>query len=119
MAEHLELGKLGENLGAKHLEQKGYFIHYRNWRHHHLEIDIIAEKRGVLHFIEVKTRTTSLYGYPEEQVSRNKLRYLMNAAEAFLLINGGRKFIQFDILSVTIEKGKKVEFYLIEDVYLW
>ena len=59
MAEHLEVGKEGEELAANWLQQNGYEILHRNWRHSHYEIDIIASKENILHIIEVKLRRFS------------------------------------------------------------
>ena len=118
MAQHNLTGNLGEEMAATYLLDKGYTILHRNWRYKNWEIDIIATKDPKLHFIEVKTRRTTTFGYPEEDVSRKKVKYLMGAAEEFLLLNAGWKLIQFDILSITMEKNKTPEFFLIEDVSL-
>ena len=118
MAHHNLTGNLGEEMAVKHLLDKGYTILHRNWRHKNWEIDIIASKNSTIHFIEVKTRRTTTFGYPEEDVSKKKVKYLMGAAEEFLLLNPGWKLIQFDILSITMEKNKTPEFFLIEDVSL-
>lgn len=118
MAHHNITGKLGEQMAVKYLLAKGYTIIYRNWRHGNWEVDIIATQKNMLHFIEVKTRRTSTFGHPEEGVSKNKIKYLMSAAEEFLLQYPKWKLIQFDILSITIEKNKEPQFFLIEDVAL-
>ncbi len=118
MAHHNLTGNLGEEMAAEYLLDKGYEILHKNWRHLHWETDIIATKNSRIHFIEVKTRRTATFGYPEEDVSRKKIRNLMGAAEEFLLLYPEWKSIQFDILSITIEKNKTPEFYLIEDVSL-
>ena len=118
MAHHNLTGNLGEEMAVKYLLSKDYTILHRNWRHKYWEIDIIATKHSKIHFIEVKTRRTTIFGYPEEDVSRRKVKYLMGAAEEFLLLNPGWRLIQFDILSITMEKNKIPEFFLIEDVGL-
>ena len=118
MAHHNTTGKAGEEMATKYLADKGYTILHRNWRHLHWETDIIATKKETLHFIEVKTRRTIKFGFPEEDVSRKKIKNLMGAAEEFLLQYPNWKRIQFDILSISIEKNKQPEFFLIEDVGL-
>ena len=118
MAHHNVTGSLGEDMAVKYLQDKGYTILHRNWRHKNWETDIIATKNSTLHFIEVKTRRTTTFGYPEEDVSRKKVKNLMGAAEEFLLLYPNFKLIQFDILSITMEKNKTPEFFLIEDVSL-
>ena len=60
MASHNELGKDGEEMAARWLENKGYEILHRNWRHSHYEIDIVAAKASFLHFVEVKARNFSV-----------------------------------------------------------
>ena len=118
MAHHNSTGDLGEEMAYKYLLDKGYTILHRNWRHKNWETDIIASKNTSIHFIEVKTRRTTTFGHPEEDVSRKKVKNLMGAAEEFLLLYPHWKLIQFDILSITIEKNKDPEFFLIEDVAL-
>lgn len=117
MAIHNLRGIAGEEAAVRHLQGMGYHIQHRNWRTSFYEIDIIAVKDNILHFIEVKTRHSLKYGYPEEQVSRKKFLNLKKAAEYFLTLNPYWKRIQFDILSITRLHGKKEEYLLIEDVY--
>ena len=64
MAAHNQVGKTGENLAANFLEKQGYEILHKNWRYSYYEIDIVAKKGKKLHFVEVKTLTTSKNGYP-------------------------------------------------------
>ncbi len=118
MAHHNLTGSLGEDMAVEYLTGNGYTIIHRNWRHKNWETDIIATKNSRLHFIEVKTRRTTTFGHPEEDVSKKKIKNLMGAAEEFLLLYPDWKLIQFDILSITIEKNKLPEFFLIEDVSL-
>ena len=118
MAEHNETGILGEDRAIQFLLEKGFEILHRNWRFGHYEIDIIANKNEKLHFIEVKTRTKTSYGYPEQAVTKLKLKHLMKSANHFLYINPAWKNIQFDILSITMLFGKEIEYFYIEDIYL-
>lgn len=118
MASHNQTGVRGEAMAAAHLTQKGFDILQQNWRHSHWEVDIIASKEGILHFIEVKTRRTKKFGHPEEAVSKKKIQNLINASEEYLYQQPQWKRIQFDILSITILKNEPVEYFLIEDVYL-
>ena len=67
-----EIGNFGENKAATYLTNLGFTLLYRNWRQHHLEIDIIASKDKLLHIVEVKTRTSIEYGYPEKFISKQK-----------------------------------------------
>ena len=76
MAQHNDTGNLGESLAVEYLVKERYRILHQNWRHSHWEVDIIAEKNGILHFTEVKTRRTRKFGHPEDNVDRKKIRYL-------------------------------------------
>ncbi|MEO6403998.1 MAG: YraN family protein [Ferruginibacter sp.] len=118
MAKHITTGKKGEELAASYFKERGYEIMHKNWRHKHWEIDIIANRNNCLHIIEVKTRASTLFGHPEENISEKKIRYLMNAAEEFTYQYPEWKKLQFDVLSITQLQGKPVEYFLIEDVYL-
>lgn len=116
MAKHLETGKEGEELAAAWLAAQGFELLYRNWKHSYFELDVVAAKDGILHFVEVKTRTTDTYGHPEEGVTSKKLERLMNAGEEFLHQNPQWKRIQYDILSIRLFKHKAPEYFFIEDV---
>lgn len=118
MARHNKTGQEGEALAVKYFTERGYIILHTNWRHSRYEIDIIACKEGKLHFIEVKTRSSSKYGMPEEAVDRKKMENLVKAGEQFLFQNPEWKKIQFDVLSITLERRTGPLFFLIEDVYL-
>ncbi len=118
MAKHIQTGKEGELLAVDYFSEKGYNVLHRNWRHKHWEVDIIASKNGLLHFIEVKTRTSLKFGYPEEKVGYKKLKYLIDASAEFLYLYPQWKRIQFDVLSLLIKKDGTVEYFLLEDVYL-
>jgi putative endonuclease len=118
MAHHNNTGVLGEKMAAEYLSEKGFTILHQNWRHSHWEVDVIASLNNTLHFIEVKTRRTQKFGYPEDDVTKKKIQNLINASEEFLFINPEWKLIQFDILSITLLKDKPVEYFFIEDVYI-
>ncbi|MEI7471686.1 MAG: YraN family protein [Chitinophagaceae bacterium] len=118
MSKHLHTGREGEALAAGHLQENGYTILHQNWRHSHWEIDLIVTKDKCLHFIEVKTRRTKKFGYPEEAVTKKKFKHLQEAATEFLYQYPQWERIQFDILSISIGKDSKIEYFLIEDVFL-
>jgi putative endonuclease len=118
MALHISRGKEGEALALEYLLKKDFDIITCNWRHRHYEIDIIASRDNILHFIEVKTRHNHTFGYPEESVSRKKFENLKKGAEYFMHRYPLWKRLQFDILAISRCKNKKEEFFFIEDVYL-
>jgi putative endonuclease len=127
MAMHLELGQRGEELAVEWLIKNEYRILHRNWRFGQDEIDMIAAKprpndrfnRGdFLHFIEVKTRSYSKFGKPEDAVSRSKFKRLQRISNQFLKMNPAYKWIQYDIIAITIFTNKEPEIFFIPDVYL-
>ena len=118
MAYHNKLGNRGEALAADFLAQQGYTVLHRNWRHSHYEIDIIALKEKVLHFVEVKMRTSKRYGLPEEAVTKKKFQSLLQAADEFLHQHPQYRHVQYDIIAITALKDAAPEYFLIEDVYL-
>ena len=105
-------------MAVEYLLKKEFSILHQNWRHGHWEVDIIASKDNTLHFIEVKTRRTKKFGFPEEDVTKKKIENLINASEEFLFLNAGWKLIQFDILSINLSKNLPAEYFFIEDVYV-
>ena len=118
MATHIDFGKLGEQLAEGFLIRKGYTILHRNWRHSHYEIDIVALKNDLPHFVEVKTRSSKHFGEPEESVTKKKIRFLLQAADEFLFQNQQYKNFQIDILSINIHPQQEPQYFFIEDVYL-
>lgn len=116
MAKHLNTGKKGEELANAYLLNKGYDIIEINWRYSHWELDIIAIKNNVLHFVEVKTRRSFSFGFPEDKVTNKKIHYLRSAAEQYLYLHPQWKRIQFDVLSITIFPDESIDYFLIEDV---
>ena len=110
-------GNQGEELAATYLVKKGYSLLERNWRFRRWEVDIIASKDRFLHFIEVKTRHSLRFGRPEESITRDKMSNLRNAAEEYQYQHPEWKYIQFDVLAITIMNEEVKEIFMIEDVY--
>ena len=118
MADHNDLGKEGEALAAKWLREHGYVLLHQNWRHSYHEIDIVATKGKFLHFVEVKARKASPFGNPEDSVSKKKFRHLKQAADEYLHRHPGHRWIQYDILSITLTGPDEAEYFLLEDVFM-
>ncbi|KAF2516167.1 YraN family protein [Flavobacterium foetidum] len=104
MAEHNELGKLGEDLAASYLEENEYEILERNFTSQKAEIDIIAKKDNVIAIVEVKTRSSLDFGLPQDFVKPKKIQQLVKAVNAY--INDREKDfeedleIRFDIVAI-------------------
>lgn len=113
-----EVGKKGEEAAARYLWKKGYRILERNFRRGGGEMDIIAEKKGRIHFVEVKA--TEKTHRPEERVDPAKRLVLRRTAAWYLgdyrdSPEGG---YQFDVLSVWLdESGKATRFLLRENCF--
>ena len=118
MASHNELGKEAEQMAVNYLTQKGYKILHCNWRYSRYEIDIIAMKNELLRIIEVKSLKSSELKYPEESVTRKKFKYLLKAADEFLFQNQQYRHVQFDILSIVLNRDGEPDYFLIEDVFV-
>jgi putative endonuclease len=111
MAEHNELGKKGELIARKFLEEKGIQIIETNWLHEKDEIDVIAKDGDELVMVEVKTRSTRYFGDPSEAVGNAKESFLIRAAEAYVEIHNLNIDIRFDIISIVIDKkGTHIEY---------
>lgn len=104
MAVHNDTGKNGEDAASALLQSKGYKIAERNWRLGHLEVDIIAQDKKNIVFVEVKTRST-LFGnkMPEEYVDKAKQAHIARAANAYIAFKHISLNPRFDIVSVLIE----------------
>lgn len=111
------IGKIGEDLAVRYLQQQGYRILQRNWRYRRFEIDVIAVKSNTLHFIEVKTRRSITYGLPEAQVTDCKIRHMMEVVNGYLQDETALRPIQLDIVAIQIS-GKATSYFMIEDIYI-
>ena len=116
MAEHNLLGNKGEMLASRYLLDKGYVVLHYNWRSGHKEIDLIAKERDTLVFVEVKSRTSELYGNAEDAVDERKIRLLISAAQAYILKNKVDLKFRFDIITV-IGKCEPYRIEHIEDAF--
>ena len=84
MSSRKATGDFGEDLAARWLEKRGWRILARQFRIRGGELDLIAERKEELAFVEVKTRRSRLGGWPEEAVTAGKQEKLWRAAESWL-----------------------------------
>jgi len=112
-----EIGIFGENTATEYLITLGFEILHRNWRCKHLEIDIIASKNNLLQIIEVKTRSSIEFGYPEQFIHRQKMQFLKNGAALFQFQHPQWKYLQFDVISIFLNQHSNWELQFFEDVY--
>ena len=116
MAEHNDLGAMGEEMARSFLAGKGYKILESNWRNGKNEIDLIALYDEILVIVEVKTRASSIYGEPEIFVNKNKQKALISAANSYIRRNNISNETRFDIVSIIIGSGKH-QIHHIEDAF--
>jgi len=114
MAFHNLLGEEGEKIAVRYLKSKGYIVYQTNWRFGKLEIDIIAEDGQELVFIEVKTRSSEIYGRPEEAVDDAKETAILNAADIYVRDFNLEVEVRFDIISVLMNKNKSKICHIID-----
>lgn len=122
----IETGNLGENIACRFLEKKGYVVIERNYRMKFGEIDIVATKEGVVHFVEVKSVTREIRNQvsreiddymPEENVDERKLRKIRRTAEYFMNEHSNYSECTITVVSVILDLGaRKARCKLIENV---
>ena len=95
------LGRMGEDLAARHLESEGFVVLERNWRCDEGELDILARDGDTLVVCEVKTRSSHRYGSPFEAITERKLHRLERLGMRWMRERGVRpKRMRVDIVSV-------------------
>lgn len=118
MAEHNELGALGEELAVEFLEKNGYEILETNWTFQKAEVDIIAQKESILAVIEVKTRSSIEFGLPQDFVKPKKIQLLVKAINEYVISNDLDLEVRFDIIAIQKENnGFMIEH--IEDAFYY
>jgi putative endonuclease len=111
------IGPRGEDAAADAYRRRGYRIVARNWRCRIGELDLVAERRGMLVFCEVKSRRGGALGVGYEAVTWRKQTKLRSLAEAFLQATGSRQqAIRFDVASVAV-RGERSAVEVFEDAF--
>ena len=119
-ANTVDKGKDAESLAASWLKERGLDILERNWRHHHLEVDIIAEgpmlsaetslplntAQRFLHVVEVRSRADNSPIEPDLTVDEKKQKRLINAADAYIRSHGIHLEAIFDIIGIQISESE-------------
>jgi putative endonuclease len=100
---HIATGEIGESIAAEYLKKQGYKIMVCRYRCRIGEIDIIAKRRGVFIFVEVKTRRTTAYGMPSEAVNVRKQQKIISTALCYLNEHGAQgAACRFDIVEILL-----------------
>ena len=117
MAEHNELGKLGEELAVEYLQKNGYEILDTNWTFQKAEIDIIAQKENTLAVVEVKTRSSLDFGLPQDFVKPKKIQLLVKAVNEYVISKNLDVEVRFDIIAINKEGKSFAIEHLIDAFY--
>ena len=105
MTDKIKRGNEGEALATEFLKQKGFDILERNYRHKHSEIDLIVRRGNWLVFIEVKTRTSTAFGFPEEFVDYKKKKKILEGALEYMYAKDWQGNVRYDIVAIHLERG--------------
>lgn len=116
-----EIGKYGEDVAVKYLQQKGYRILARNFRYSHREIDIIAENDMWTAFVEVKARTNSgtnfeRFGPPRKAVTLQKQKFIISAANHYIRTYHPTKWPSLDVIEVVFSPGTRFGKPIVESI---
>lgn len=106
----------GEDLAATFLTEKGFTVLERNYRYKKSEIDLIVCRNNWLVFVEVKTRSSTAFGYPEEFVDNNKKLKIFEGAVEYMYIKNWQGNVRYDIVAVNI-LGDEYQIAHIEDAF--
>ena len=118
MARHNDIGKQGEDLACDFLEAKEFLIFDRNYNYGKEEIDIVAFRDNLLHFVEVKTRSNDGIASPELSVTHAKQKRLAKVAGFYLW---ERQLMTvpavFDVIAIGLDDPENPVFRHHEDVF--
>lgn len=112
-----QVGKLGEKEARKFLKKRGYHIRETGFRCRHGEIDIVAQQKDFLVFVEVRTKSTPDFGTPEESITQAKKEKLIASALTYTNTHQNLPSLwRIDVVAVELdEKGKAKRIELIEN----
>ena len=111
------LGTLGERVAARWLAQNGWWVLHRRFRNGHRDIDLVAQRNGLVAFVEVKARSDNGFGDPVEAVGWQKQRELRRSAQVWIDRYGisGTEY-RFDVIGVLIN-GDSVRVKHVENAF--
>lgn len=111
------LGLLGERVAERWLRSRGWSLLARRFRSGHRDIDLVAERSGVVAFVEVKARRGACFGDPVEAVNWRKQRELRRSAQVWIDRCGRPDQVyRFDVIGVLLD-GRQVHVRHIEDAF--
>ena len=111
-AHKIHIGKLGEDMAATYLRNKGWKILERNYKARYGERDIVARDHETLVFVEVKTRIGDRYGTPEESVTPRKLREVVETAQFYKTLHPNLPdSLRIDVIGIVLDPEAKSPIY--------
>lgn len=119
MSDTKTIGRLGEDYIAEYLSRRGYIIKERNFYKRSGEIDLIAQKNGILAFVEVKTRKSGSFSAPADAVTKAKQLKIIRTAASYLQEHQTDLQPRFDVAEVFFEPRvlKPVSIRYIENAF--
>jgi len=106
-SKNLATARLGEDLARKYLQNKGYRVIEQNYQTRYAEIDLIARHKGILVFVEVRTKTDERFGRPEETINRNKINKLIKNAQGYMLRKRYDQRYRIDAICIVLDDNRK------------
>ena len=107
MLNNKQTGKWGETIAEEYLKKFGFHVIFRNLRTPYGEIDLVVTDKNQIVFVEVKTRTSIKYGFPEEAVTPQKKQHMLQAAQNYIDSNpGNENGWRIDVVAILRENGK-------------
>ena len=107
----IELGIKGEKLAAQFLEDSGYSILKQNYRVGHSDIDILAQDKLTLVFVEVRTKSGEERGMPEETLTPKKLRRMKKTAELYIAFNHYEGSARLDAICIVVDESDRIKHF--------
>ncbi|HRI78544.1 MAG TPA: YraN family protein [Cyclobacteriaceae bacterium] len=116
MTDKIKKGDEGEEMAAQFLQQKGFEILERNYRFKKSEIDLIVRKDNWLVFVEVKLRSSTAFGFPEEFVDYHKKKMIFAGALNYMIENDWQGNVRYDIVAIHLS-GTEPDIHHVEDAF--
>jgi len=111
-----QLGKQAESIAMHYLSNKGFIKQAQNYRFQRAEIDLIARKKDLLLFIEIKARGNINFGYPENFVHAKQQNLYQLAANEYIQNATWQGHVRFDIIAL-FKIGKRLHLTHFEDAF--
>ncbi len=117
MAQHIELGRKGEQLAAQYLIKKGFQLLHKNWHYRNQELDLVMRHMNELVVVEVKSRHAAVNEAMDEAISFKKIRFLVNATQAYLEKYQLELDVRFDVVSLVFHSNTNYTIKHIPDAF--